>query len=208
MNQEEGSAGPLIGTVALAAVLWVFAFRMGGAGFWIKISLSAVLLAGLAFRFQPNLKESIRFKGRTILLGLLSAVALYLLFWSGQVVSTFLFPFASPQIGEIYGLGRGVEAWQVALILFFVTGPAEEIYWRGFLQRRLSARWGGFRGYLVATALYAGVHLCTMNFMLICAAALAGAFWGLIYWRTGDLGANIVSHSVWTAAAFAVLPLS
>ena len=159
MNQEEGSAGPVIGTVALAAVLWVFAFRMGGAGFWIKISLSAALLAGLAFRFQPNLKESIRFKGRTILLGLLSAAALYLLFWSGQVVSTFLFPFAAPQIGEIYGLGRGVEAWQVALILFFVTGPAEEIYWRGFLQRRLSARWGGFRGYLVATALYAGVHL-------------------------------------------------
>ncbi len=207
MSQKEAPAGPLVWTVALAAVLWFLAFRMGGPSFWVKISLSAAALAFLAFLFQPDFRKSFRFDGRALILGLVSAAGLYLLFWAGRAVSTLLFAFAPHQIGGIYGLGQGFEAWQVALILFFVTGPAEEIYWRGFLQRRLSERLGKTKGFLAATALYTGVHLCTLNFMLIGAAAVAGAFWGLMYQRFDNLAANIISHSIWTAVVFAVFPL-
>ena len=208
MSRSEDSTAALFGTVALAAVLWFAAFRLGGPSFWVKIALSAALLAGLALYLQPHSRERFRLDAKSILLGIGAAAALYFLFWLGKAVSTLIFPFASGQIGGIYGLGHGFQAWQVALILFFVTGPAEEIYWRGFLQRRLSERWGKPRGWLVATALYTGVHLCTLNFMLIGAAAVAGIFWGLMYWRFDNLAANIVSHSLWTAVVFAVFPLS
>ncbi len=208
MNRSEAAPAVLTGTAALAAVLWFGAFRLGGPSFWIKIALSAALLAGLALWLQSDIRSRFRLNQESILLGIGAAAALYFIFWLGKTVSTLIFPFAPGQIHGIYGIGHGFTAWQVALILFFITGPAEEIYWRGFLQRRLSERWGKPKGWLIATVLYTGVHLCTLNFMLIGAAAVAGVFWGLMYWRYDNLAANVVSHSLWTAVVFAVFPLT
>jgi len=44
--------------------------------------------------------------------------------------------------------------------------------------------------------------------MLIGAAAVAGAFWGAMYWRFKNLAMVIISHSIWSAVIFAVLPLA
>ena len=40
------------------------------------------------------------------------------------------------------------------------------------------------------------------------AAAVAGAFWGYLYWRWGRLGPVIISHSLWSAVIFAVAPVA
>ena len=122
-------------------------------------------------------------------------------------MSTALFPFAEQQIGSIYGRGAGTSRWSIVLLLFFITGPCEEIFWRGYLQRQLMKRLGGWQGWLLATAVYAGVHLWSFNFMLIGAAAVAGAFWGALYWRLGRLAPVIISHSIWSMVIFAVFPI-
>ena len=97
--------------------------------------------------------------------------------------------------------------WAIALLLFFVTGPSEELYWRGYLQKNLMMRFGQWQGWLLATAIYAAVHIWSFNFMLIGAAAVAGAFWGAMYWRLKNLAPVIISHSVWSAVIFAVFPM-
>jgi membrane protease YdiL (CAAX protease family) len=97
--------------------------------------------------------------------------------------------------------------WTIALLLFLVTGPGEELYWRGYLQRSLMTRWGRWQGWLLATAIYAGVHIWSFNLMLIGAAAVAGAFWGVMYWRLRNLAPVIISHSVWSTVIFAVFPM-
>ncbi|MBF0529430.1 MAG: CPBP family intramembrane metalloprotease, partial [Deltaproteobacteria bacterium] len=76
-----------------------------------------------------------------------------------------------------------------------------------FLQDQLISRFGGFKGWLLATACYAGVHIWSFNFMLIGAAGVAGAFWGLVYWRLGRLAPVIISHALWSTFIFAVLPI-
>jgi membrane protease YdiL (CAAX protease family) len=98
--------------------------------------------------------------------------------------------------------------WIIFFLLLFITGPCEELYWRGFLQDGLMERFGGCRGWFISTAIYAGVHIWSFNFMLIGAAAVAGAFWGAMYWRIGNLSSVIISHSLWSAFIFAVIPLS
>jgi len=60
---------------------------------------------------------------------------------------------------------------------------------------------------LIATAIYAGVHIWSLNFMLIGAAAVAGAFWGLLYLRWKSLAPVIISHAIWSAFVFAVVPV-
>lgn len=194
-------------TVALAVGLWGFAFYLSWLNFWIKIPIAAAALAALSLTLQRLPEKDLAFDTSAVIRGIASAVALYFIFWLGKTISLWLFPFAPQQIGAIYGKGQGFPMPVVFLLLLFVTGPCEEIYWRGFLQRRLVDRYGKWPGWGMATAVYAGVHLWSFNFILIGAAAVAGAFWGYLYLRWGRLSPVIVSHALWSAFVFAVVPI-
>ena len=208
MNHDKFRPLPLIGTVLLAALFWFVTFYLTWASFWIKISFSAATLAILSLLLQPNRKERIRIDARAVALGLASAAILYFIFWTGKAVSEVILPFSGGQIGGIYDKGAGTPMWVIALLLFCVTGPSEELYWRGYLQKNLMMRYGQWQGWLLATAIYAAVHIWSFNFMLIGAAAVAGAFWGAMYWRLKNLTPVIISHSVWSAVIFAVFPMT
>ena len=207
MNADRFRPWPLAATVLLAAVLWFATFALPWASFWVKISLSASLLAGISLVLQPIRREEVRVDPRAVLIGLVSAALLYFVFWAGRAVSTSLFDFAGRQIGGIYHKGEGTPLWAIALLLFCVTGPSEEIFWRGYLQRSLMGRFGRWPGWALATAVYAGVHVWSLNFMLIGAAAVAGAFWGAMYAHLGRLSPVILSHAVWSTVIFAVFPM-
>ncbi len=195
-------------TVGLASALWFVTFSLPGSGFWIKISLSAVLLAALALRAGTAAHNRLDFDATAVFQGLLCAAMLYGIFWLGNEISSLIFPFAQQQVGAIYARGEGFPLGVVFLLLLFVTGPCEEIYWRGFLQRNLMLRYGETRGWVLATAVYAGVHILSFNLMLFGAAAVGGAFWGLLYMKLKRLDTLIVCHSVWSAFIFAVLPVT
>jgi hypothetical protein len=207
LNPIEFRPLALIATVVLAAFLWFITFYLTWAIFWIKISFSAATLALLSLWLQSNRTQALKFDAAAVILGLLSAAALYLIFWVGNTVASFLLSFAGQQIAGVYDKGAGTPMWVIALLLFFVTGPAEELYWRGYLQKNLMVRFGPWRGWLLATVLYAGVHIWSLNFMLIGAAFVAGAFWGAMYWRFKNLAPVIISHSIWSTVIFAVFPI-
>jgi len=207
MKKAGFEAGVLWLSMVLAAGLWFVTFSLGGPSFWIKISISAAILAAVAVRERTILKNKLSFDRKAIIQGMVAAAALYVVFWAGRKISTIVLPFASGQISSIYGKGEGFPTTVIFLLLLFVTGPCEEIFWRGYLQRSLMGRFGEWKGFLVTTFVYAGVHVFSLNFMLIGAAAVAGAFWGLLYMRLGRLDSVIVSHSLWSAVIFAVAPM-
>jgi membrane protease YdiL (CAAX protease family) len=197
----------VVSTVVLASVLWFVTFYLSWASFWIKISVSAATLAILSLLIEPHRKDQFHFNKTAILIGLASAGLLYAIFWFGKTISGTLMPFAETQISGIYQKGMGTHTGIIAALLFFVTGPSEEIYWRGFLQKNLAARFGPWQGWLLATVIYAGVHIWSFNLMLIGAAGVAGAFWGAMFWRYNNLAPVIISHSVWSTVIFAVFPM-
>ncbi len=208
MNDNEFRVRPLVGTILLAAALWFVTFYLTWSIFWVKISFSAAILAILSFWLQPHPKQHLKFNRSAVLIGLLSAALLYLIFWAGKAVSAAILPFSGQQIGGIYAKGSGTSMWLIALLLFFITGPAEELYWRGYLQKNLMSRFGRWQGWLLATIVYAVVHIWSLNFMLIGAAFVAGAFWGAMYLHYKNLAPVIISHSVWSMVIFAVFPMS
>jgi hypothetical protein len=68
------------------------------------------------------------------------------------------------------------------IVIFRVTRPAEEIFWR--------------------------VHVPSLNPMLILAAMVCGIAWGGLYRLfPKQLPAILVSHALWDAAAFVWWPL-
>jgi len=192
------------GAVFLPIACWAFTFGWSGGNFWFKIGASVLLVLAYSLYWQRP-KISLRFS--SFFLGLLSAAVLYFLFFLGNFVSPYFIAGAQGQVGGIYSLGEGSNKVLVFLLLLLVTGPGEEIFWRGFLQGQLMKRIGSFRGYLLTTAFYAGVHVFSGNLILVLAALIAGAFWGGLYLWKRDLFVQITSHSLWSAFIFTVVPV-
>ena len=130
------------------------------------------------------------------------------MFWTGDKIAAWLFDFARPQVDMIYGLKESTNSLFLTLLLLLVTGPAEEIFWRGYVQRTISHRWNPNAGFVITTAVYALVHAASCNFMLIMAALVAGIVWGGLYRLfPRRLPVLIVSHAVWDAAVFVWFPI-
>ena len=201
----------LIFTLVLAAVLWTVMFSPLTAphvNFWWMMTASALTLSVLSTCFNPGWWREVKWSASNFLLGVAIAAALWGVFWTGDKVSSWLFDFARPQVNLIYGMKEGESPWLLSILMLFLIGPAEEIFWRGYVQRTLSLRWNANVGYVVATLLYALVHAGSCNFMLLMAALVAGVVWGGLYRLFPErMAAIIVSHAVWDVAVFIWFPI-
>ena len=136
------------------------------------------------------------------------AAGLWGVFWAGDQISSLLFDFARPQVDSIYNMKEGTPAWLLSALLLLWIGPAEELFWRGYVQRRLTQQWNPNAGFAVTALVYALVHAPSCNFMLVMAAGVAGVVWGGIYrFFPQRLGALVVSHALWDAAVFVWFPI-
>ncbi|MCF0172243.1 MAG: CPBP family intramembrane metalloprotease [Bacteroidales bacterium] len=195
-------------SMGIAAVLWFVMFNpwLGlNYWFWSLMAASSVILLLLTFDYG-SLK--LAFDWKQIGLGVALAAVLWGIFWVGDHISALIFSFSDTQVGNIYAMGDGRSAGILAAQLLILTGPAEEMFWRGFVQEQLGQRTGRFTAMLLTLAVYTLIHIWSFNFMLIMAALVAGAVWGLLYWlRPQWLPALVISHALWDAAVFVIFPI-
>ncbi len=195
----------------LATFFWFVMFSPWTAphlNFWLVMVMATAVLAGPGIWLQKDrLREIYSFKLSHVAVGLVSAGILYAIFWVGNVVSTQLFHFARPEITGIYSTRAQASPLTIGLLLLFWVGPAEEIFWRGFVQERLYGRYGRMGGYLVASLVYAAIHIFGFNFMLFMASLVCGLFWGAMYFRYGSVWPGLVSHAIWDVMIFVIIPV-
>jgi hypothetical protein len=207
-RQLIGAAG------ALAAVLFIALFRLGRLGpldFWAWMALNIVIVVAAGFVIDGGYAERIRQDLgagllRKLALGVASAAVLYAVFAVGRVVALRIFPFAGAGIGHVYALRAGVPVLRIVLLLLFVIGPGEELFWRGFFQERTGATTSRPYGFALTALLYTAIHMASGNIMLVLAAAVCGVFWGWLYLRFRSPILNIVSHTLWDLLVFVIFP--
>jgi membrane protease YdiL (CAAX protease family) len=196
--------------IIITAILWAIMFSPWTAphlNFWIAMTCSALILTGMSVSMTPDFKKQWPLSLKEIFLGVASAAVLWGIFWTGDKLSSLLFSFAKPEVNLIYGMKTGYNTLIIALLLITIIGPAEEIFWRGFVQRRFTTKYGAVIAFFTTTIIYALVHIWSFNLMLIAAAAVCGGFWGLMYaWRK-NLTAVVVSHALWDVAVFILFPI-
>ena len=207
----------LLAAVLVAAAFWFYMFSpwtQGRPNFWLLMSCAAIVLSSLCLAFTPDRKALLKVENPVlqILAGVAIAFALWGVFWIGDKLSALLFGFARAEVDAVYAMKTGLPGWGIALLLLLLIGPAEELFWRGYVQRTLSAILPGKRAadaaLLITVAVYALVHIWSFNFMLVMAAMVAGAVWGLIYrLRPSLLPALIISHALWDALVFVIIPI-
>jgi hypothetical protein len=191
--------------LGLAFVLFGFTFRGPRHRFWPQMTRTGLLLGGLALATEPALRRT-RIHPGDVAAGLASAGVLYAIFQIGDRLARLLMPQGGADIEAIYSLKKLRPRPELMARLGFIIGPAEEFFWRGFVQERLMRRYGRLKGTILGTAAYGGAHLVSGNLTLIGAASVAGAFWGGLFGLGLPLGALIVSHVVWDIVIFLIAP--
>ena len=197
--------------MCLAAVLWTVMFSPWTSphvNFWKMMTCSGLMLTVYSTWAAPGWWNNVRLGLTDILLGIALAAFMWGVFWLGEYFSTMIFGFARPQVDMIYGMKEGENPLILTALMLLIIGPAEEIFWRGYIQNTLSKRWNPNIGFIVTTLVYSLVHLPKMNFMLIMSAAVAGFIWGLAYrFFPERFGAILLSHALWDCAVFIWFPI-
>lgn len=211
----------LIISTLIVTILWFVMFSPWTApylNFWVAMSVSGLILMTISFFIGGTKINRNEFTFSNILIGVVTAAALWGVFWLGNYLSTRWFDFAQGQINSIYDMKNGNNVLIIGALLLFVIGPAEEIFWRGYFQRNItenfgkslkikSATWRRLAPVLVTAFVYAIVHVFSFNFMLIMAALVCGLFWGFMYRFTKSIVPLIVCHALWDVSVFIIFPI-
>ena len=197
--------------LVVAAGFWLVMFwpwTAPAVNFWALMSIAAVTLGAMGlFHRRRDIRTLLRFRPMHLVAGAAAAAVLYGVFFAGHVVSSAVFDFAAPQVRHIYTLRGSVHPVIIAALLVLLIAPGEELFWRGFVQHRLSGRFGPWWGYLLAAGLYALVHVWAMNLMLLAAALMCGLFWGAVKQASKSLWPAIISHALWDVTIFLLFPI-
>jgi hypothetical protein len=201
-------------SIGLAMVLWFVMFVLQPFNFWVMLTFSTSLLSAIAFVLGRPLLSGREFTAKDVFVGVFLAVVLYAVFYLGNqflLVVSRLFPSLLPDpagdIASVYANLGGLSPALVAFLLFFPIGFGEEVFWRGFVQRRFGERRSATPAFVLTALLYTAIHVPTGNPVLILAALTCGLFWGGFYWATGRLVPVLVSHMLWDPFIFVIMPM-
>ena len=203
--------------LGLAALFWFVMFSpsfeitsfIHNNYFWQAMAISTVTLSLFTLIIEKNrLKQIFAFKWSYVLIGVIHATLLYLLSRFGVWIFSELFDWAVPQIQAIYLTREQASPMVIGLLLFFLIGPAEEFFWRGFIQDRLIKKIGVKQGTILAIFLYSFVHIWAFNPMLLVAAFVLGLHWSILYSKYNSIVPGLISHCLWDIAIFVVLPVN
>ncbi|MFL5797464.1 MAG: CPBP family intramembrane glutamic endopeptidase [Actinomycetota bacterium] len=202
---SQGRDLPLAGGLGGAYGAFAAAFRGPRERFWQRMTATGAALGALALVAEPSLRRT-RVRPRDVALGLTAAAGLYAVFRIGDRMARRIMPSGAEEIDDVYALRSLRPRNEIAARLALVIGPAEELFWRGFVLRRLQHRLGRWRGAAAAAFVYGGAHVVTGNATLVGAATTAGAYWSALASAGMPMGALVVSHVAWDVWIFLLQP--
>ena len=119
--------------------------------------------------------------------------------------------FAANQVEQVLAMWsvRPHQYLAVAVFMALINGPAEELYWRGFLHSRLQGQLAPGRAFGLTSVCYASYHGVTV-YLLLASVALSlmvvlligcvGYFWAWLREKTGSVWPALLMHSAVTWA--------
>lgn len=189
--------------ILIAHLLLFFTFE-DKTVFWYIFTASMLVLISYSIKHEEIEDEASTFSFFSI--GIASGLGLYGLFWLGSSLIDILNLPLTTQISRLYSRFSPEMIWHY-LVLVLIIAPGEEIFWRGFIQKRLNQHFGMKMSIGLSVFLYASAHLYSGEFILVLAAIIAGLTWSILYAWKRSLPLVIVSHIVFDLLLFVFLPL-
>ncbi|KAA9026458.1 CPBP family intramembrane metalloprotease [Niallia endozanthoxylica] len=137
--------------------------------------------------------------------GVFSGIILFAIFWTGNFfIQFFHLPF-NKEISRLYTSFAPKQIWHYVVLLLFIV-PGEELFWRGFIQKRLTKLMNVKYSILLASVFYASIQVYSGYFIHALAALLAGLFWGALYAWKKNLPLVVISHLTFDVFIFILFP--
>jgi membrane protease YdiL (CAAX protease family) len=189
--------------IILAHLLLFFSFQDKGI-FWYIYTASLLLLITFAI-LQEDVDDQKGFFSY-FSFGVLTGLLLYGFFWLGYHAVGFLQLGFQRDIHQLYRWFGPSMLWEY-LALVLVAGPGEEIFWRGFIQKRLLNHFTPGVSILLGAILFASVQIYSGKVIFVLGAFLSGIVWGTLYYWKKSMPLVIVSHLVFDIMLFIIFPL-
>jgi uncharacterized protein len=172
--------------------------------FWYMFTATMLIL--ISYAILNEKAEQPTSNVQNSLYGIFSGILLFIVFWLGDaIIELFHLPFEK-EIFNLYKTFAPVNLWHYIVLLFIIV-PGEEIFWRGYIQKRISYKWGPALSIVIATVLYASIQVYSGYVIHIIAALFAGIFWGALYSWKKSMPLNIISHFIFDLCIFILFPL-
>jgi membrane protease YdiL (CAAX protease family) len=185
-------------TLVFAAIVgvaaWGFMFALSRRDFWRRAAVSGAAVGIYAVAVQPHRIGHLLTTAHPLAdvgVGVAGAAVLYAVFWVGEQVLVVVLPTLADEVNDLYDI-RGSTRRRYMPLVLALASPGEELFFRGLWQARA--------GFVIGLVVYGAVHLWERKVILVLAAVVGGAFWGLLLTWTGGLIAPLVSHFLWGLA--------
>jgi membrane protease YdiL (CAAX protease family) len=172
----------------------------------VPFQLGMLAMVALAARWSPEpmrerlgLMPSLARPVSRLRLAMLAAFTLSTALLSAIGLSLFMGDPAASPISTAISDGSWIAVTLTAVLLSLVPAIIEEVVFRGYIQRRLLARWSPSVAIGVSTLLFAIIHTDSLQHVL--AVVPLGIVTGLLAYRTGSIKAGILVHAIHNAGA-------
>lgn len=189
--------------ILLAAGLMYVTFEYASV-FWYLYGASMLFLISWVI-LNDELKKRYSVL-KNIIPGIFSGIILYILFYIGALLLKFIPGNFDALVAKGYNKYEP-ESLLIWLLLVVAIVPGEEIFWRGFVLKRLENDLVSWMAVLIMAVLNGAFMLFSGNFVIALAAALASVFWGFMYVRRPSLSLVIISHWTFNLLLLLILPI-
>lgn len=187
----------------LIAHLLLFLTYQDNKVFWYIFSATMLFLISYSILMEKMEDEASLLT--YVVIGIVSGLLIYSVFACGNIIINYFdLPFAN-QITKLYNRYAPTELWHyIALVLIIV--PGEEIFWRGFVQKRILKKTNWVWSIILSTIFYSTVQIYSFQMIHIVAALVGGTIWGLLYVWKRSVPLVVVSHLTFSLLTFVFLP--
>ncbi|MBC1514996.1 CPBP family intramembrane glutamic endopeptidase [Listeria immobilis] len=172
--------------------------------FWYLYGAGMLFLLSFVI-FNDDLKKEYSFT-KGILPGIFSGIVLYIVFYIGAFLLKIMPGSLENSVASAFHK-YATDSWVIWLLLVVAIIPGEEIFWRGFVLKRLNNYFNPWFANIFAALLCMVMMLPSGNFAAIIGIFVASLVWNVMYSYRPSLLMVYLSHLTFAFLLLAALPI-
>lgn len=208
----------LIGIIIVLVLIFIAVLTKIYGGYLFTFTIPILYDVIIRNRKFDSIGLSVRIIRTSLIWGVVSGIVLALLFaifFTLLSVQRIKFFSISPSMiisefmivtADTYLLKKSVSTMGLIfyiLYVLFAIGLGEEIFWRGFIQKKINKRFSRKKAILITTAFFVLVHIyflaCTpliTGLLLLFSIGIASIVWGYLSFYCNNIYGSALSHAI------------